>query len=421
MTMEMQRDSAYWHPFAAMGKVRHGELVITRGEGCYLHDDAGNRLFDATASLWYANVGHAHPEVIAAMEAQMRVLGSYHTFGEFANPPVLELADRLAERSPMADTRVFFSSGGGDAIDTAAKLAREHFRRAGQPDRLHLISRERGYHGTHGFGTSLAGIPANQIAGPAHPGVSHVAWDDVGALEAEIEAVGSDRVAAFFAEPVIGAGGVYTPPEGYLEGCAAVCARHGVLFVADAVICGFGRLGTWFGIERFGVVPDMITFAKGVTSGHFPVGGLAVAGHVAAPFFDDPAAAPFRHGATYAGHPVGAAAGIANLEVLERDGLLERGQQLEEPLKAVVDSVLGHALVGETRGGVGFMAAVGLDPERLAADPGLAQRLAEAVRAHGVIVRPTLNAVVMSPPLTADAPELELLADALAAGLDDVA
>ena len=202
---------------------------------------------------------------------------------------------------------------------------------------MHLISRSQGYHGTHGLGTSLGGIPANRVdVGPLDPHSSQVPHDSLEALEAEIERVGADRVAAVFVEPVIGAGGVHQPAPGYLEGLDALCKRTGVLHVADAVIAGFGRLGEWFGPERWGLRPEMITFAKGITSGYLPLGGVIVSGRIAAPFWDEDDAPWFRHGPTYSGHPTCCAVALANLDIIEREGLLARGLELERALVAAL-------------------------------------------------------------------------------------
>src|SRR5688572_8827320 len=339
----------FWHPFADMGAVSRAELVIERGEGVHVFDTEGNRYLDATASLWYANLGHSRPEIADAVAAQMRTLPAYSTFGDFGNKPSNELCERLARLAPMEDARVFLGSGGGDAIDTAAKIARRHWFLRGQPERVHLISRTHGYHGTHGFGTSIGGIEANVTNwGPLVPATSSVPYDSLEALEAEILRVGPDRVAAFFCEPVIGAGGVYPPPEGYIEGVADLCAEHGVLLVIDSVICGFGRLGTWFGVERWeDVRPDLITFAKGVTSGYLPLGGVVVSGAIAEPYYTPGGAPMFRHGATYAGHPAACAAALAVLDIYEAEDLIPRGRELEGPLADGVNSLADHPAVAE--------------------------------------------------------------------------
>src|SRR5918998_1366996 len=243
---------AFWHPFADMGAVSREELIIDRGEGPWVYDEAGNRYLDGTASLWYANLGHGRAEIADAVAAQMKRIEAYHTFADLGNRPADEVCSRLAEHAPMANAKVFLTSGGGASIEVAANLARRHFVNAGQPERVHLISRTQGYHGTHGFGTSLGGIEPNVTNwGPLVPQTSVVPYDSLEAFEAKILEVGPDKVAAFFCEPVIGAGGVLLPPEGYIQGVADLCAEHGILLIVDSVICAFGRLGTWFGIERW--------------------------------------------------------------------------------------------------------------------------------------------------------------------------
>ena len=421
--MAIAVSSRFWHPFADMGAVSRSELVIERGEGVYVYDSEGNRYLDATASLWYANLGYGRDEITDAVTAQMRKLAAYSTFGDFGNAPANELAARLSALAPMEDAKVFFGSGGGDAIDTAAKIARRHWVLQGQPERLHLISRTQGYHGTHGFGTSIGGIEANVSNwGPLVPQISSVAHDSLPALEAEIQRVGPDKVAAFFCEPVIGAGGVYPPAEGYIEGVADLCEEHGILLVIDAVICGFGRLGTWFGIERWpDVRPAMITFAKGVTSGYLPLGGVVVSGEVAAPFFGEPGGPMLRHGATYAGHPTCCAAGLAVLDIYEREGIIERGRTLEGPLRDTLAPLAEHEAVAEVRSGTGLLAAVQLSDEVLAREPAAVAKLAGAAREAGVLVRPLLGAAAVSPPLVIEQEHIDAIADAFRFGLDRLA
>ncbi|HSD78102.1 MAG TPA: aminotransferase class III-fold pyridoxal phosphate-dependent enzyme, partial [Solirubrobacteraceae bacterium] len=392
----MTGDTRLWHPFADMHAVRGGELLIDRGEGVWVWDADGNRYLDGTASLWCVNVGHGREEIVEAAAAQMRRLASYSTFGAFANAPAIALAERLAGLAPVDDARVFLGSGGGDAIDTAAKLARRYFAAVGRPERVHLIGRAQGYHGTHGLGTSIGGIRANQEGmGPLDPDTSHVPHDSLEALEAEFERVGPDRVAAVFVEPVIGAGGVHQPRPGYVEGVAELCARHGALYVVDAVIGAFGRLGTWFAAERFGVRPDMICFAKGVTSGYLPLGGVVVSGRVAEPFWER-GGTWFRHGATYAGHPTCCAAALANLDILEREGLIARGGELERVLADALRPLAAHPLVGEVRAGTGALAAVALAPAALAAAPDLVFRVFGETKRRGVLDRPLADAVALS-------------------------
>lgn len=418
----MPSDTRLWHPFADMHAVRSNELTIVSGEGCHVTDDQGRRYLDATASLWCVNVGHGRRELVEAAREQMERLATYSAFGAFANPPARELAERLCELAPVDDARVFLTSGGGDSIDTAAKLARRYFAAVGERERVHLISRSQGYHGTHGLGTSLGGIQANRVdVGPLDSDVSQVPHDSLEALEAEVERVGADRVAAVFVEPVIGAGGLHVPVPGYIEGVAALCERTGVLLVIDAVISGFGRLGEWFGPERFGVRPDMITFAKGVTSGYLPLGGVVIAGRVAAPFWDEPNPPWFRHGPTYSGHPTCCALALCNLEIIEREGLLDRARELEGELVSALEPLSGHQLVGAIRGGVGALAAVALAPELLAEHPDAVPRVWAAARDRGVLVRPLGDAVALSPPLIATREHVDEAASAIAEALDAVA
>ena len=408
-----------WHPFANMAEVDGNELVIDRAEDVWVYDEAGRRYLDGSGSLWYANAGHGRTEIAAAVAEQLRKLDAYSTFAELANRPALELADRLAELAPVDDARVFLASGGGDAIDTAAKIARGHFQLRGQPARTYLLSRAHGYHGTHGFGTSIAGIEANTSGwGPLLAHTAVVEHDSVESLERELQRLGPENVAAFFCEPVIGAGGVRLPPEGYLEGAARVCAEHGVLFIADEVICGFGRLGAWFGVQRWeGLRPDLITFAKGVTSGYLPVGGVIASGDVAAPFWDD-GGAMFRHGATYAGHPACCAAALANLDVLEREGLVTRAKELEGELAAVLAPLEDDDQVAEVRAGLGLVAGVELAPEVLGADPGAVAKVVRGARDHGVLVRALVSSVAVSPPLTVQNEHLALIGESLARAFD---
>ena len=413
-------DTRLWHPFADMASVRGSELVLDRAEGVWLWDEEGRRYLDATASLWYVNVGHGREEIAAAVAAQLRRLDCYSVFNDYANRPALELAERLSELAPVTDARVFLGSGGGDAIETAAKLARRYWHLEGQPQRTHLIGRAGGFHGTYGFGTSVGGIAVNREGfGPLMDGTSQVPYDSLEALEAEIRERGPERVAAVFVEPVLGAGGVLLPPEGYIEGVAEICRRHDVLLVMDEVICAFGRLGHWFASERFGIVPDMIVFAKAVTSGYQPVGGVVVSGRLAEPFWSRPGN-PLRTGPTYAGHPACCAAALANLDIIEREGLLARSRELEGRFKELLDTLLDHEMVSEVRAGLGVMAGIEIAPA--AREAGVsAAAVSHATRERGVIVRPLATALGLSPPLTIGEEELALIPAAIAEALDAVA
>jgi putrescine---pyruvate transaminase len=416
MRVTAVEETRLWHPFADMGSVRRGELVIERGDDVWVWDREGNRYLDATASLWYANVGHGRTEIADAVAAQMSRLEAYSAFGDLSNEPARELAAMLADLAPMP-SRVFLVSGGGDAIDSAAKLARRYWYEQGQPDRTLLISRTAGYHGTHGFGTALAGIPANRVGFGPQVETLQVPHDSLEATEDAIRTAGAERVAAIFVEPVIGAGGLYPPLPGYIEGLAAMCERTGILLVVDSVICGFGRLGTWFGIERWGVEPAMITFAKGVTSGYLPLGGVIVSETVAEPFWRAPGGPVFRHGPTYSAHATCCAAAIANIGLLERDRLVERGRELEQPLLDSLRPLGDRETVAEIRGGVGMLAAVELSADVLENRPNAIAAVTMAARERGVLVRALGRAIAVSPPLTALPEHFELIAEAIDHGI----
>ncbi|WP_159945339.1 MULTISPECIES: aspartate aminotransferase family protein [unclassified Nocardiopsis] len=400
---------------------RGPEFMVARAEGVWLWDSAGDRYLDGTASLWYCNVGHGRTEIADAVHRQITTLDAYTVYGDFANRPALELSERLAAHAPVADPRVILTCGGGESIDTAAKLARRYWAVTGQPGRTHLISRTGGYHGLHGFGTSISGMDRFRSGyGRLVEDTSVVPHDSAAALEAEILRVGPERVAAFFAEPVIGAGGVFAPPEGYFAEVSRICNKYGVLFVVDSVICGFARLGNWFGIERFGVDPDMIVFAKGVSSGYLPLGGIVVSGRVADPFYNGEGN-PFLHGTTYAGHPTACAAAMANLDILEREDLFTVALEVERHLDGALRGLADHPLVAEVRSGVGVMGAVELTEEALT-ERGIttAEVFAEA-RTRGVIVRPVPTALLVSPPLVITYEQTDHMVSTLAAALDAVA
>ena len=283
----MASQPVMWNSFANMASFADKALTIVRGEGATVFDEAGRPYLDALASLWYCNVGHGRAEIADAAAAQMRQLAGYQTFDSFSNPPAEALARRIAGLAPVPEAKVFFTPGGGsDAIDTAAKLARAYWHAEGRSGKQIVISRAHAYHGMNAYGTTLGGIPANaEPFGPLVAGVEHVPWDDAEALDKLIGGLGADRVGAFFCEPVIGAGGVYPPPEGYLARVQEICRLHDVLFIADEVITGFGRLGSWLGSGRFGLEPDMIITAKGLTSGYAPLGAVIVGPRVAEPFW----------------------------------------------------------------------------------------------------------------------------------------
>ncbi|NYI70429.1 adenosylmethionine-8-amino-7-oxononanoate aminotransferase [Naumannella cuiyingiana] len=402
-----------WHPFAQMGAVeRDGAFVVARGEGSHVFDAEGRRYLDATAALWYANVGHGRTEIAEAVADQMSRIAAYTGFGDFATDVTEQLAERLAGIAPVPGSKIFFTSGGSDSIETAAKLARRYWAEIGQPGRHTIIGRQKAYHGSHWAGTALGGIPPNQegLGGPLLPDVAHVSWDDPESLRGTIEQVGAENVAAFFCEPVIGAGGVYPPPEDYLLRARKICAELDVLFIADEVITGYGRIGgSWFASTRFGLEPDLITTAKGLTSGYLPMGAVLVAPRVAEPFFTGQAW--FRHGYTYSGHAASAAAGLANLAIIERENLLESALGLEAKLMQRLAPIGELDAVAEIRGGVGALASVQL------ADPATAAAVSRELRDAGVIARPIgVGALQISPPLIFTDDDL----DELVAGLQTV-
>src|SRR5581483_2928257 len=314
-------EAAMWNPFANMASLAGHAVTIVRGEGAWVFDDHGRAYLDALASLWYCNVGHGRAELAEAASAQMRQLAAYNTFEPYTNPPAEALARRVAQLAPMPGAKVFFTPGGGsDAVDTAAKLARSYWRVLGEDSKQVCIGRSHAYHGMNAYGTSLGGIPANtEPFSPLVSMVEHVAWDDPAALEDTIAELGAQRVAAFFCEPVIGAGGVYPPPEGYLAAVREICRTNEILFVADEVITGFGRTGAWLASERFQLDPDMITTAKGLSSGYAPIGAVIAGARVAEPFWRPGSREVFRHGYTYSGHPTSCAVANANLDLIERE------------------------------------------------------------------------------------------------------
>jgi adenosylmethionine-8-amino-7-oxononanoate aminotransferase len=411
-----------WHPFADMSAiVRDGEFVIVRGEGAYVFDDSGRRYLDATAGLWFCNVGYGRVSIAAAVERQLRDMPAYSGFGDFANQPAIELAELVSANAPVSDSAVFFTNGGSDSVDTAIKLARRYWQVLGQPQRTMVITREHSYHGMHVGGTSVAGIDANLSGyGDLLGGVERVAWDDPTAVEKAIDGVGAEHVAAFLCEPVIGAGGVYFPPAGYLAAVRTICRERDVLFVADEVITGFGRAGDWFASTRFDLEPDMVLCAKGLTSGYVPMGAVIVAPRVAEPFYDGRAGI-WRHGYTYSGHAGAAAAGLANLRIVEAEELPGRARELESVLAESLGSLTSSPLVSDVRAGVGLLAAIQLDRAALDSDPSLPARTVMACRRQGVLTRALASGgLQVSPALTIDAAFIEELTAGIAAALETV-
>ncbi len=415
------RETALWHPFATMATVPGSTVTMVRGEGSTVYDASGRSYLDAIASLWYVNVGYGRTELAEAAAAQMRELACFQAYEVFSTEPAEALARRVSDLVPMADAKVFFTPGGGsDAIDSAAKLARAYWGAVGRPGKQIIIARSHAYHGMNAYGTSLGGIPAfTDPFGPLVTLVEHVPWDDAGALAKVIEQAGADRVGAFFCEPVVGAGGVYFPPEGYLAEVQQICRDNDVLFVADEVITGFGRTGEWFGSVRYGLQPDMMTVAKGLTSGYLPLGAVVVGPRVADPFWRAGSTEMFRHGYTYTAHPAACAVGMANLDILEREQLVSRVRELESVLAAALAPLADHELVSEVRTGAGLLAAVEISAAAREAHPGLGARVVAAARSQGVITRLLRGAALqISPPFVITAEELQQIAGVLTTSLD---
>jgi putrescine---pyruvate transaminase len=412
-------ERAFWNPMANMGAIRErAVLTIVRGEGSTVWDDQGNVYLDAIASLWYCHVGHGRRELADAAAAQLRELESFQTYERYTSPPADALASRVAGLAPMEGAKVFLTAGGGgDAIDTAAKLSRAYWAAVGRPDKHVIVSRQFAYHGSNAYGTALAGMAALvEPYGRLVPEVEQVPWNDADALAETIDRVGPERVSAFIAEPVIGAGGVLHPPEGYLQSVQRICRDRDVLFIADEVITGFGRLGEWFGSLRLGITPDLITCAKGITSGYVPLGAVVTSARVAEPFWTAGTEHVFRHGYTYSGHSTACAVALANLDVIEREQLAERVRELEPVLEAALRPLESHPLVAEVRAGLGLMGAVEL------ADTSKLNRVIDEARARGVLLRGLRGvALQISPPFVITEDELATLARVLGESLDAAA
>lgn len=398
------------HPFARPAADAGSFIRIVKGEGALVYDDRGRRYVDAMASLWYCNVGHGRDEIARAVAEQIGQLENHHLFEKFVNPRAEELATRLVALAPVPDSRVFFTSGGSEAIDTALKLSRVAHAQAGHPERTIVVSRTPSYHGVTYGGMALTGLPLNRKDfGTGMADVVQVAKDDLDGVRAVLERH-PGRVAAVFAEPVIGAGGVWPPVPGYLQGLRALCDEHGAHLVLDEVICGFGRLGTMFAGSHFGVQADLTTFAKGVSSGYVPLGGVLVAPSVHEALSADPTFM-LRHGYTYSGHASACAAALVCLDITEREGLLERAPLIGERLSRGLGGLRDAGLVTDVRG-VGAVWGVSL-PDGL--DP-VAVR--DRMLDDGVVVRPIApTTLAICPPLVIADEDVDLIVSTMQAAL----
>ena len=381
--------SSFLHPFTPPRKDEF--LTIAAGKDAVVWDDAGKEYIDGMASLWYVNVGHGRAEIAEAIATQAKQLAAYHAFDPFTNEPAEAAAAKIAELSPYKGARVFFGTSGSEAVDTAMKLARIAQREAGHPEKTIVVSRERGYHGTNYGGTSLQGIAPNREGfGPLVPGVMNVMAEDEEEMK-RVFADHGDEIAAVITEPVQGAGGVWPPPPGYLQYLRDLCDAYGAYLIHDEVITGFGRLGAWFGSQFYGVTPDMITFAKAVTSGYVPFSGVIVGPAVVAPLEANDGFL-LRTGYTYSGHPLGAVAALKSIEIQEREGLLARATAIGARLQHGLSELHNDGLVTNVRGD-GAVWGVSL-PDGVDA---VAAR--DALLDEGVIVRPLPPHLLMCPPL----------------------
>jgi putrescine aminotransferase len=400
------------HPFAVPSRPADEFLEIVRGEGCRVWDADGRSYLDGTASLWYCAAGHGRRQIIDAIAAQLNELEAYHTFARFTNRPEQRLAELLLDLEPIPDARVLFTCGGSEAIDSAIKLVRAGHKATGDAGRSVFLSRHYAYHGVMLGGTSAGGLPANRDPfGTLLPDFFQVDRDSVEAMRDAVAYYGPERIAAIVAEPVIGAGGVFPPPEGYLQGLRELCDESGALLVFDEVITGFGRLGSWFASHHYGVTPDLTTFAKAVTSGYQPLGGVIVGPRLRGWLEADPGYL-LAHGNTYGGHPTCCAAGIANVELLRAEDLPARAAAAGARLRAGLEGLRGRPGVSGVRG-EGLMQAIELAPHL---HPG---PFTEALLARGVIGRglPYANTVAFSPPLMISDEEVDELVAATEAVL----
>ncbi|GAA3593379.1 aspartate aminotransferase family protein [Agrococcus terreus] len=405
---------ALWSAQAHMPSVLGRQLVIDRGEGNYVFTADGRRLFDGTAGLWHANIGHGRPEMAEVAAAQIRRLETYHVFGRYVNDRALELAEKVASVAPIDDARIILNSGGSDSIDVALKLARRYWQLRGRPERTAILSRDLAYHGLHAYGTSVAGLDFNREGyGTDSLVPDTVRFDtyDIERVRETVERVGPHRIAAIIAEPIQGTGGVIPPTPGYLEGLQAIADEHDILLILDEVITGFGRTGEWFAAQRYGLRPHIVAMAKGISSGYSAVGGIIVAPELWRPFYE--ADAPiYRHGTTYSGHATAAALALENLAIIEREGLLGRVRELEAVLETELAGLAGDDRVAQVRH-AGLLGGIELRPEVSA------EQVTDRMVEQGWIARPLRgNVIQLSPPFTTTDAELRELVAAVPTAMD---
>ena len=418
-----------------------GLPVIVRGEGCELWDSDGRRWLDGLSTLFCVNVGHGRRELADAASAQAREL-AFATTWDMVHPPALALARRIAGLAPGDLDHVFFTSGGSESVESALKLARAYHQLRGEPRRTKVVARELAYHGTTAGALSATGLPSVRTPfEPLAPGGCHVPHTDgyrtpagrdplwaADAIEHRILFEGPETVAAVILEPVQNSGGCLVPPEGYFQRVREICDRHGVLLISDDTICSWGRLGTWFGGQRFGYVPDVITTAKGMTSAYVPMGAMIVSARVVAPFLEQEAG--FAHGLTFGGHPVAAAVALANLDVIEREGLLDHVLANEGALREALEQLHDIPLVGDVRG-AGYFWGIELVADRATKQPFAPAEASEVVavldreiKRRGLICRAVdrgFPVIQLAPPLVAGPAEFEEIAGVLRAAMTEAA
>ena len=390
---------ALLHGFSLSNKAEADFINIVSAKDCTLTDDQGKQYIDAMASLWLCQIGHGNSKVINAIKDQLDHLQTYNTFDPFTNTPAAEAAETIRRVSPHPEGRVFLGCSGSEAVDTALKLARMFHQRRGDPDRQIIIRRTAGYHGVNIGGTSVQGIEPNRIGwGDLLPHVLEIPNDDIEET-ASLFAQHGARIAAVICEPVQGAGGVIVPPDGYLSGLRRLCDQHGSLLIFDEVICGFGRTGEWFGSDTFGVKPDMLTFAKGVTSGYLPLSGVITSEELTSN-----EAAKLMHGYTYSGHPTAAVAAIANIEVIESEGLVAEAQRIGKQMESGFKALLGDSTIESFRG-IGGIWACEIGEDSIPARD-------EMIK-NGIVCRGIGQALAFCPPLIITNNEIGIIFDTL--------
>jgi adenosylmethionine-8-amino-7-oxononanoate aminotransferase len=405
-------------------------VVFTGGEGAVLRDAAGKEYLDGLACLWNVHVGHGRAELASAAAAQMKRLAYASAYAGYTNEPAVRLADRLLGLAYSNLSGVYFTTGGAEANETAFKIARYYWRRKGIQGKTKIIARHHAYHGLTMGAMSATGIPVfHRMFEPLVPGFIHItpsyAYRHPGsmadALEAALRLEGADTVAAFIAEPVIGAGGVIVPTPDYFPAVREICDRHRVLLIADEIITGFGRTGRWFALDHWRVQPDVVTFAKGVTSAYLPLGGVLLSREIHQTIQDAPAAERFMHAATYSGHPTCCAVGLANLDIFEREQLVDRARALGERLLRRLTGLQELPPVGDVRG-LGLMAGIELVEDRRTKAPavGLGARVIAEARRRGLITRarpgqtgdhPIGDTICLAPPLVATEAQIDRIVE----------